>query len=155
MTTFHGGRATNVIPDTVTLGGTLRTLDLNTRAFCSQRITAIAESVAKLHGASAKVEIIHGYPVTKNHEKEALFVAETARTVLGKDAVAPFLAPSMGAEDFSYYLLEKPGAFFFLGVDDGRAGGYPPLHHPAYDFNDRALAHGVQMMVNLALRYRP
>ena len=59
----------------------------------------------------------------------------------------------MGAEDFSYYLLEKPGAFFFLGVDDGRAGGYPPLHHPAYDFNDQALVHGVRMMVNLALRY--
>jgi len=154
MTTFHGGRATNIIPESIELSGTLRTLDLETRDFCATRIVAIAESIAKLHGASAKVEVRHGYPVTKNHEKEAAFVASTARAVLGADAVAPFLAPSMGAEDFSYYLLEKPGAYFFLGVNDGRTGGYPPLHHPAYDFNDQALAHGVRMMGNLAVHYR-
>ena len=153
ITTFHGGRATNIIPDQIEISGTLRTLDLKTREFCSKRIQEIAEGIAALHGAKAKVSIKHGYPVTKNHEKQAKFVEETAKDVLGADSIAPFTAPSMGAEDFSYYLLEKPGAFFFLGVDDGRAGGYPPLHHPAYDFNDQALVHGVRMMVNLALRY--
>lgn len=151
ISTFHGGKASNVIPDTVELSGTLRTLSLDVQQRVLQRIKEIVEGVAQVHGAVGELEIIPGYPPTINHTVPTDFVLATAEKVLGTGAANRMSTATMGAEDFSYFLERCPGSFFFLGVDDGRAGGYPSLHHPHFDFNDDALPAGIKMFANLAL----
>jgi amidohydrolase len=153
ITQFHGGRATNVIPPMVELAGTLRTVDMVTQKRCVEQIGRLASGIATAHGA--EVEFTHElcYPITKNHEIPAAFVQKIAAELAGVDGSPPLLNPSMGAEDFSFYLERIPGAFFFLGLDDGRAGGYPSLHHPKFNFNDDAFRLGIQMFVNLALKW--
>lgn len=153
ITQFNGGRATNVIPPDVELAGTLRTVDMTTQKRCVDQITRLAEGIAAAHGGRAEVKAELCYPATVNHEAAARFVQKIGEEVAGADG-APLLAyPSMGAEDFSFYLQRVPGAFFFLGLDDGRAGGFPSLHHPKFNFNDEAMGLGIRMMVQLGLRW--
>ena len=95
-------------------------------------------------GAKAKLVYKRDYPVTRNHERQTAFAAEIARDVVGKDRVDDAVAPVMGAEDFSYMLEARPGAFIFVGNGD-TAG----LHHPAYDFNDELIPVGASYWVKL------
>ena len=148
---FHGGTATNVIPDVVELAGTLRAVTIESRDNVLKRIAEVASGLASTYGVEIDFNYELGYPPTINHEKPSAFVAETARRVIGEDAVDILAAPTMGAEDFSYFLERVPGCYFFLGVDDGRTGGYPSLHHPGFDFNDAALPIGIRLFVHLAL----
>jgi hippurate hydrolase len=145
VTTTHGGTATNVIPSDVTLTGTVRTLTPATRDFAEKRLGEVASAAASLYGATAKTTYSRGYPVTKNHDAQTAFAAGIARKVAGATAVDDAFPPVMGAEDFSYMLEARPGAFLFLGIGDNA-----PLHHPAYDFNDEAIPHGVSYWVALA-----
>jgi hippurate hydrolase len=145
VTTTHGGTATNVIPSDVTLTGTVRTLTPETRDFAEKRLGEVAAAAASLYGATAKTTYNRGYPVTKNHDAQTAFAAGIARKVAGATAVDDAFPPVMGAEDFSYMLEARPGAFLFLGIGDNA-----PLHHPAYDFNDEAIPHGVSYWVALA-----
>ena len=142
---IHGGNAINVIPDTVELGGTLRTLDMSVRDHCAKRIHEIVTATAAAHRASADVTVRHNYPVTKNDPKAAAFVRKVATDLLGVERVQEMPRPAMGGEDFAFYLERIPGAFFMLGM-----GGEFPLHHPQYDFNDAALGTGISTFVNLA-----
>ncbi len=115
------------------------------RDFVEARLRHIARSTAEAHGAEAEVTYRRGYPVTVNDASAARFAADVARRVVGADAVSEDAAPMMGAEDFSYYLEKKPGAFIFMG--NGPSAG---LHHPAYDFDDTAIAYGSSWWVTLA-----
>lgn len=149
ITTISAGKATNVIPPKVTMTGTLRTIHAATRGACLEQLTEIAAGTARANGGGAEVTFKIGYPVTNNHPKAVEYVFETATKVLGADHTELAEFPTMGGEDFAYYLEKVPGAFFFVGLDEG--AGYPSLHHPAFDFNDKALHNGMRMFVHLAL----
>jgi hippurate hydrolase len=141
---FHAGDADNVIPHTARLGGTARSLTPEVRDLLERRIREIVDSVARLHGAKATVNYRRGYPVLRNHERQAGFAASVAGQIVGENNVDTAAAPVMGAEDFSYMLEARPGAFIFIGNGDG-AG----LHHPAYDFNDDVIPVGTSYWVRL------
>lgn len=145
VTTVHGGDAYNVIPMDVKLTGTVRTLDPEIREMAARRVVEVAQGTALAHGAVAEVNYVRGYPVTVNHADETDFAASVASHVSGEKSVETEMAPKMGAEDFSYMLEARPGAFIFLGI--GEAAN---LHHPAYDFNDEAIPYGISYWVTLA-----
>ncbi len=144
VTRFRAGETDNVIAATAFLAGTVRTLDEALREDVAARLARIARLTAEAHGAVAEVEMIRGYPVTVNDPGAAAFVGEVARRVVGEAAVEAATA-MMGAEDFAYYLEHRPGAYLFLG--NGPSAG---LHHPAYDFDDGAIATGVSFWATLA-----
>jgi hippurate hydrolase len=150
VTYVRGGDAFNIIPQNVTLRGTVRTLEPQVRDLIEARLASVAEHSAAVFGARAKVDYRRGYPVTRNHEAETGFAAEAATEVAGADNVKTDIEPSMGGEDFSYMLLERPGAMILVGNGD-TAG----LHHPAYDFNDAAISAGVSYWARLAERRMP
>lgn len=145
VASIHGGEANNVIPDTVKLGGTVRTLLPEMRDFAEKRLKEVVQATALAHGASAEVIYRRGYPVTFNHDAETEFAAAVAGRVGGPNTVDTAMAPHMGAEDFSYMLERCPGAFIFIGNGDTAN-----LHNPAYDFNDEALPYGISYWVTLA-----
>ncbi|MGD9802782.1 MAG: M20 aminoacylase family protein [Hyphomicrobiaceae bacterium] len=144
VTMFQAGEATNVIPQTAKLQGTVRTLDAKLRDFIEARMGEICAGVGATHRAKIKLSYRRGYPVTQNHERQAAFAASVARDVSGEGGVEFDMVPVMGAEDFSYMLEARPGAFIFMG--NGSTAG---LHHPAYDFNDEAIPVGVSYWARL------
>ena len=145
VTKFHGGDAYNVIPERVQLAGTVRTLRKEVAASAEQRLRAIAAGIAAAFGADIHVDYDANYPVTLNHPDETAFASDVAATVAGDPNVHRAVQPVMGGEDFSYMLQARPGAFMFMGNGD-TAG----LHHPAYDFNDDAIPHGMSYWIKLA-----
>jgi amidohydrolase len=142
---FQAGFTDNVIPQHARLRGTARSLTPEVRKLLQKRIGEVVEGTAKLYGATAKIAYTNGYPVTVNHERQTAFAAGVAREIAGQDKVNANVAPVMGAEDFSFMLNERPGAFIFVGNGDS-AG----LHHPAYDFNDETIPVGTSYWVRLA-----
>ncbi|MCZ8185920.1 MAG: M20 family metallopeptidase [Beijerinckiaceae bacterium] len=144
-TMFHAGSAFNIIPQRAQLTGTVRTLEPGMRDLAEQRLRDIVAGVCRTFGAEASVDYERGYPATINHPEETRFAAEVARKALGADFLDEQVAPMMGGEDFSFMLLERPGAYVFIG--NGNSAG---LHHPAYDFNDDVLPYGMQFWTELA-----
>jgi hippurate hydrolase len=124
--------------------GTVRTLLPEVQDMIEKRVSEIVEGVAKLHGATAKVTYVRNYPITINHDKQTDFAASIAAQISGANKVDTDLTPVMGAEDFSFMLNERPGAFIFVG--NGESAG---LHHPAYNFNDDAIPVGTSYWVRL------
>ncbi|OHV75577.1 M20 aminoacylase family protein [Ensifer sp. LCM 4579] len=145
VTKFNAGFAHNVIPEQAVLAGTVRALTPEVRDTGEARIRQIAESFAGAYGATAEVWYGRNYPVTVNHADETAHALAVAATIAGDGKVNAALDPMMGGEDFSYMLLARPGAFIFIGNGD-TAG----LHHPAYDFNDEVIPHGISYWVKLA-----
>ncbi|HEY5379610.1 MAG TPA: M20 aminoacylase family protein [Pseudolabrys sp.] len=141
---FQAGTTDNVIPQTAKLRGTARSLVPYVQDLIEKRMHEVVEGTAKLLGAKAKLNYRRGYPVLKNHEAQTDFAASVASEVAGKDKVNTSLAPVMGAEDFSFMLNARPGAFIFVGNGDS-AG----LHHPAYNFNDEVIPLGTSYWVKL------
>jgi amidohydrolase len=144
VTQFHAGTTNNVIPQSAWLNGTTRTLRAGTRDMVERRIREIAASLASAAGAEARVEYRRNYPATVNHPAQTDFASKVARKVAGDSQVDSNAMPVMGAEDFSFMLEARPGAFIFLGNGDSAK-----LHHPAYDFNDAALPYGMSYWVEL------
>jgi amidohydrolase len=142
---FQAGQADNVIPQTATLRGTVRTLSSTVRELVKTRVREVVEGTAKLYGAKAELSYTTGYPVLVNDEERTVFAASVAAEIAGKDKVDCDTPPLMGAEDFAYMLEERPGAFIYVGNGDSAM-----LHHPAYDFNDEAIPHGTSYWVRLA-----
>lgn len=149
---IHSGFADNVIPDTCELGGTVRTFDPDLRDFAQERLTTIATSVAKSFGGEAEVDYSRGYPATINDAAMAELVREAAVEAVGEDMVKEG-EPGMGAEDFSYFLNERPGAFWNVGTRNEEKGIVWPHHHPRFDVDEDGMAHGIKTMVNVALKY--
>jgi amidohydrolase len=144
VTRFDAGTTFNVIPQTAQLLGTTRALLKETRDLVESRVVAIAKGVGAALDVQVDVDYIRGYPPTRNHDDETDFAVATARAVVGHDKVAADAPPVMGAEDFSFMLEARPGAFIFVGNGDS-AG----LHHPGYDFNDAALPYGMSYWAEL------
>jgi hippurate hydrolase len=141
---IKAGDAFNVIPQTATLLGTVRTLSPAIRDLCEARIGAIAENVCAAFGATATLDYARGYPVTMNDPAKTEFMTEVAKALVGDQAVDTTVPPMMGAEDFSFMLNERPGAYIFVGNGDS-AG----LHHEAYNFNDEAAPYGVSLWAKI------
>ena len=148
VTAFHTDSvAHNVIAHEVQLKGTVRTLDPALRDLAEARLTAIVDSTAAAYGCAAKLDYKRGYPVTMNHPDQTRFAADCAAEVVGEAQVDRNTPPIMPAEDFSYMLEARPGAYIFLGNGDT-----PMCHHPEYDFDDEAIPAGVSWFVTLAER---
>jgi amidohydrolase len=132
----------NVIPQVVTLRGTVRTFDAELRDLAEQRITEICERTAAVFDATAEVDYRRGYPAMVNHEAETAIAAEVAEKVAGDvDTDAPAI---MGGEDFAFMLEARPGAYIQIGNGDSAS-----VHHPLYDFNDEAIPAGCSFWVEL------
>ena len=135
--------AHNVIPQVVKMRGTARTMDPAVQDFVERRIAEIAGGTAQALGAVAEVTYQRGYPVTVNAEENTIFAADVARSISGHvDTNTP---PLMGAEDFSFLLKERPGAYIFLGNGDTAM-----VHHPAYNFDDNAIPFGSSWYAGMA-----
>ena len=143
-------QATNVIDDKVRIAGTVRTLDEGVRDMAEERIRAIVESTAAAYGCTAEITYERGYPVTVNDEKAAELAAEIAEAVAGAGKVHWGRPPMMGAEDFSYMLNERPGAYVHVGNGDTAK-----VHQVTYDFNDEAIPYGCSFFAELVERRMP
>ena len=135
---FTAGVADNILPHSAELEGTVRTLSRVVRDLVERRFRDIVAGIAAASGVSFTLDYRRNYPVTINPPKQFEFAAAVAREVVGTDKVQTDDPPVMGAEDFSFMLEARPGAFVWLGNGD-TAG----LHHSAYDFNDAALPYGI------------
>jgi amidohydrolase len=139
--------AFNVIPAQVELIGTVRTFSPEMRDLAERRIREIADAVALGLGGGAEIEYRRGYPATVNSEKEARFAAHVGEKVFGRGNVVTDHEPTMGGEDFSYMLQEKPGAYVFLGQGGAQGGCF--LHNSTYDFNDEVIPLGAGYLAAL------
>jgi hippurate hydrolase len=141
---FQAGNTDNVIPQNAHLRGTARSLNPKVRDLLERRLHEVVEGTARLYGATAKLSYRRDYPVTRNHARQTEFAASVASEVVGRERVDDAVAPVMGAEDFSFMLEARPGAFIFVGNGDSAN-----LHHPKYDFNDEVIPVGTSYWVRL------
>ncbi|MEQ9123364.1 MAG: M20 aminoacylase family protein [Alphaproteobacteria bacterium] len=153
VTMFKAGAAYNVIPDTATLSGTVRTFDAKVQDRIEAGMKAIAEGFATGLGGSVEVDYRRGYPATVNHDRQTDLAAEVAAGVVGKENVRQDVSPTMGAEDFSFMLNEKPGCYLWLGQGGGPSEAN--VHHPQYDFNDKVLPIGASLLARLVEDLQP
>jgi hippurate hydrolase len=144
VTRFDAGTAFNIIPQTAELFGTVRTFTEAIRDLAERRVSEIVTGIAAAHGVAATVDYSRNYPPTINHAAQTDIAANVARKVAAEGRVNADVPPVMGAEDFSFMLEARPGAFIFIGNGD-TAG----LHHPAYDFNDATIPYGMSYWVEL------
>ena len=144
VTIFEAGTAFNVIPETATLRGTIRSLTDATRDLAEKRLNEIVNALCTAYGATAEIEFRRGYPVTANHDDQTDFAVSVAEEIAGPERVQRETEPMMGGEDFSYMLLERPGAYIFAGNGDSAS-----LHHPRYNFNDGLIPSGSSYFVRL------
>jgi hippurate hydrolase len=140
-------KAHNVIPSSVKLRGTVRTLDAEVRDAVERRLGEVARGAASALGAEAEVDYERGYPVMVNSDEQTQFAAEVAREVAGRCDGSPLV---MGGEDFAFMLEERPGAYILVGNGDTA-----PVHHPAFDFNDDAIPAGVSWWAGIVERRMP
>ena len=156
ITQIHAGEAVNVIPDTATLAGTVRTFSVDVLDLIETRMKQLAEATALAYGCSVEFSFRRNYPPTVNTEKETHFALGVMQEIVGKDHVETNIDPTMGAEDFSFMLLEKPGCYAYIGNGDGdhrdHGHGLGPcmLHNTSYDFNDDVLSLGSTYWVRLS-----
>ena len=160
VTQIHTGETSNVIPDTAAINGTVRTFNIEALDVIEQRMREIVAGLPPVFGASATLDFHRNYPPTINHERESLFAREVLIEMVGEAAVQ-VCEPTMGSEDFSYMLLERPGSYVLIGNGDGahRASGHGDgpctLHNPNYDFNDDLIPLGASFWVRLVEKFLP
>ncbi|MDQ3127608.1 MAG: amidohydrolase [Chloroflexota bacterium] len=149
------GTTNNIIPESVFLFGTIRTVSEKTRAEVRAGVRRVAEGIAAAHDATAEVDLEAGYPVTINDPAYTAFVMDTARSLIGDAKVAELAAPIMGAEDFSYVLQQVPGAMAFVGArPDGQDPATAPQNHSnLVVFDEPAMAVGVALYAAVAIRH--
>ncbi|MEP1962950.1 M20 aminoacylase family protein [Tateyamaria sp.] len=149
-TQIHTGTTDNVIPETAYINGTVRTFDKEVQAMVVRRMEEIAAGTAAAYGCAAQLDFEFGYPPTVNDASKAAFAAKVAADVAGDAGVDSDVEPVMGAEDFSYMLEARPGAYLMLGQGEG-AG----VHHPKYNFNDEIAPIGASFFARLVETAQP
>ena len=150
VTQFHAGEAYNVIPERAELCGTVRAFSAAVQDSVEAGLRRVCEGVAAAFGVRVEIEYRRGYPPTVNSAAEAALCAEAALALVGEENVTTDGRPSMGAEDFAYYLQKKPGCYVWIGNGAGEGGCM--LHNPHYDFNDEIIPSGVAYWVELVQR---
>jgi amidohydrolase len=146
------GSASNIIPDTAVIEGTLRTLDHEVRDHISESIGRIAESIAKAHRCSVTCEILNGYPPTVNTTSFVRRATALAGEIVGEDMVKE-ISPTMGAEDMGFFLERLPGCYIFLGTGNESKGLVYPHHSSKFNIDDSVLEIGVTYLAYLALDF--
>jgi len=155
VTMIHTGEATNVIPDRCEIQGTVRTFRTEVLDLIEQRMGEMTRQLAAAYGCQAEFAFSRNYPPTINHEAETAFARRVLTDTFGADQVVDF-EPTMGAEDFSFYLQQVPGCYFMIGNGEGdhRIAGHGlgpcMLHNPSYDFNDDLIPVGARAWIDLA-----
>ncbi len=158
VTMINAGEATNVVPNSCELRGTVRTFSLEVLDLIEARMQTVAEHTCLAFGAECDFEFVRNYPPTINSAAEADFARQVMTDMVGADKVLP-QEPTMGAEDFAYMLQAKPGAYCFISNGDGdhraigHGGGPCTLHNASYDFNDELIPLGGSYWVHLATRW--
>ena len=150
VTQVHVGSAYNVIAEEAFLCGTVRTFNPAVSTMIEQGMARIVENTARAFGAEGTVSYLNGYPATVNHERQTEIAAAAAADVVGDDGIVRDIAPVMGGEDFSYMLLERPGAYVWVGQGGGPSACN--VHNPRYDFNDQILPIGASFLARLVER---
>lgn len=159
VTQIHAGEAVNVIPEHATLSGTVRSFSVEVTDLVESRMRTIAEGVAAAFDVELTFNFTRIYPALINHAVEAELVGHVASELVGAENVDENMERTMASEDFSFYLLHKPGAYAFIGNGDGsgrlpgQAGGPCQLHSASYDFNDQLLPIGTKYWVALTHAY--
>jgi len=155
ITRMQAGHAINAIPTTATLAGTVRTFSVDVLDLIETRMREIVAATASAYRCKAEVSFVRNYPPTVNTEAETQFALGVMQKVVGADKVSTNIDPTMGAEDFSYMLLERPGCYAYIGNglgahrDHGHGIGPCMLHNSSYDFNDEVLTLGSTYWVRL------
>ncbi|WP_338449892.1 amidohydrolase [Niallia oryzisoli] len=149
---FQGGDRYNIIPDQAILSGTVRTFSKEARETAEKNIKNIAESACKMAGAECEVEYEYGYPSVWNHPQEAQRVKQVAEMVAGKENVSE-VPLQMAMEDFAYYVIERPGAFFLVGGMNSEIQATYPHHHPKFDVDERSMLQIGKMFISLVFDY--
>ncbi|MFC3125690.1 M20 aminoacylase family protein [Pseudoroseomonas globiformis] len=148
LCTVHGGTARNVIPEEVTVTGTVRTLKPATRDAVEQQLKAVITATAEAHGLRAEITYVRGYPAVINRDEPVERARLAAAALAGEDRLIRERPPTMGGEDFSYLANAVPGCFIRLGQVDPAKPGFA-THHPGYDFNDAILPTGIAFWASL------
>lgn len=155
ITMLNAGTATNIIADTCELAGTVRTFTTSLLDLIEERMAGIARHICLAHGMECEFEFVRSYPATVNHQQAVQLSRQVMTAIVGEENVLE-QRPTMGAEDFAYMLLQKPGSYCFIGNGDGghRDGGAGAgpcvLHNASYDFNDDIIPLGATYWVKLA-----
>ncbi len=144
---FVASNADNIIADTAYLNGTIRTFNMDVRETMEREFKRIIQGTEIAHDCTIELDYRHGYPALVNHEKETLFVRHIAQNICDVAEVEV----TMGAEDFAYYLEEKPGTFFFTGA---RPAEYAPHHHPKFDIDEKGMLIAAKVLLTAALDYQ-
>jgi amidohydrolase len=147
--TVEGGTIYNIIPEGVTLTGTVRSFNAEVQELSENRLKEMTDATCAAFGAKADFLYEKGYPPVVNDQSMVDFVAQTAERIFGKEHVQE-IDPVMGGEDFAYFLQEVPGAFLFFGMGDGMEY---PHHHPAFDIDEKALPQATHLMTAIVLEY--
>lgn len=147
--TIHGGTAHNIVTDRVDITGTLRTTDPETREYAIRLIKRLVEHTAAAYGGKSEVSMPPGYAALINSDEIVDVLVETAAPIVGKNHIHWKPSPSMGAEDFSFFLEKAPGVFYHLGCANREAGITSPLHSRSFDIDERSLPLGVKLQIAL------
>ena len=150
---FSGGYQRNIIADTVEMSGIIRTLDPQTREMAKREVKKIIEGVAASLGAIGKISFIPSYPCLINTNSMVDLVRNATEELLGKENVVMLEKPSMGVEDFAYFVQEAPGAFYRLGVGNAAKGIVQPLHTNLFDVDEEALVVAAAVHARVALAF--
>lgn len=149
---FQSGNAFNVIPNSAKLEGTVRTFDQDVRTMVEENINAIATGIASAYGASVEIDYLNGYPALNNDPEVTDHVTNLFVEKFERDQVVNF-EPAMGAEDFAYFLEEKPGTYFRVGSNNASPSTQYSHHHPRFDIDERALTKIQQAFLTIAAAY--
>ena len=150
--TFHSGTTFNVVPHTAKISGTVRTFDPDVRDLIEEQMTRVAEATSMANGATCEVSYQRGYDPVWNHPEETQYIREIASDVIGEENVKERSAV-MGGEDFSYYLKNVPGTFFFTGAEVSDPEQVYPHHHQLFDFDERAMLIAAKVFVSAIGNY--
>ncbi|WP_243292159.1 M20 family metallopeptidase [Bacillus sp. FJAT-47783] len=149
---FHAGSAFNVIADSATIGGTVRTFDPDVQNFIINEMERITKSICDGGGASYEFDYSKGYPAVVNHDAETSLLVKSAAKIVGKHNVKK-MKPMMGGEDFAYYLQKVPGTFFFTGAGNSEIGAEYPHHHPKFNIDEKSMLIAGKVLLTATLDY--
>jgi amidohydrolase len=148
---LNSGTAFNIIANKAVLEGTTRSFAPEVRETLQKKLVELTDGLAKIHGATIKIDYQRGYPAVVNHEREVDIILDSARGVFGPENTG-IMKPNMVGEDFSYYLKEIPGAFCFVGAGDPNKPMYPH-HHPRFQIDESVLPLAAEWFCRLAMKY--
>ncbi len=161
VTEIHAGDATNIIPDSAIIRGTVRTFSIEVLDLIETRMREIVEQLPRAFGVVGEMNFLRNYPPTINDPEQTAFAVSVMHDIVGEQNVIFPIEPTMGAEDFAFMLLEKPGCYIFIGNGDGDhrdpGHGLGPcmLHNPSYDFNDELIPIGATLWTRMVQRFLP